>query len=121
MNRLKLVFVDSGVDRSHPVLKNDSFDEIELLHSSNTDEVRQSGHGTAVYGILRSVRNDYDILSIKLNGVENGVSCAELCEVMEYIENNVDCSQYMRLNRLIETVRYTLPKVVLEGFLIFIL
>ena len=92
MNRLKLVFVDSGVDRSHPVLKNDSFDEIELLHSSNTDEVRQSGHGTAVYGILRSVRNDYDILSIKLNGVENGVSCAELCEVMEYIEKNVDAA-----------------------------
>lgn len=35
--------------------------------------------------------------------------------------NKLYCSQYMRLNRLIETIRYTLPKVVLEGFLIFIL
>lgn len=32
--------------------------------------------------------------------------------------NKLYCLQYMRLNRLIETVRYTLPKVVLEGFLI---
>lgn len=45
----------------------------------------------------------------------------EFCRKMLFVWTNKFCSsQCMRLTSLIETEKYTLPKVNLEGFLIYI-
>lgn len=91
MSRPKIVFVDSGVDIEKQLLKEDIFEEIEFCGEC-ADEQFQSGHGTAIYGILRKVRESFDIISIKVRGIQNGVSGSVLCEVLEYIENNIDAN-----------------------------
>ena len=91
MSRPKIVFVDSGVDIENQLLKEDSFEEIEFC-SECADESFQSGHGTAIYGILRKVRESFDVISIKVRGIQNGIKDTVLCEVLEYIENNIDAS-----------------------------
>lgn len=91
MSKPKIVFVDSGVEKDNYLLKEDTFEEIEFC-SECADESFQSGHGTAIFGILRKVRESFDIISIKVRGIQNGVNGSVLCEVLEYIENNIDAS-----------------------------
>lgn len=91
MSKPKIVFVDSGVEKDNYLLKGDTFEEIEFCGEC-ADESFQSGHGTAIYGILRKVRESFDIISIKVRGIQNGVNGSVLCEVLEYIEKNIDAS-----------------------------
>lgn len=91
MNRPKIVFVDSGVALDNQVLQGDAIEEIEIFNEC-ADESFQSGHGTAIYGILRKVRESFDIISIKMRGIQNGISDSVLCDALEYIENNIDAS-----------------------------
>ena len=89
MRKPKIVFIDSGVAADNQMLQNDTIEEIELPNEC-ADQSYQSGHGTAIYGILRKVRENFDIISIKIPGIQNGVSGSVLCDALEYIEDNIE-------------------------------
>lgn len=89
MRKPKMVFIDSGVAADNQMLLNDTIEEIELPNEC-ADRSFQSGHGTAIYGILRKVRENFDIISIKIPGIQNGVSGSVLCDALEYIEDNIE-------------------------------
>lgn len=94
MSKPKIVIVDSGVHTSHPDLINDELYEIVIDEESgaknNHDIVY--GHGTAIYGIIRKVNQHFEIISIKLCGIENGIKEDTLYKVLLYIEKNIDAA-----------------------------
>ena len=91
MDKPILVLVDSGVDMNHPKLKDDTVRQIEI-QGTEEENPKQNGHGTAIYGILRKVREDFEIISIKIRGIENGVDGSVLCDALEYIEQNINAA-----------------------------
>lgn len=89
MRKPKIVFIDSGVAADNQMLKNETIEEIEIPNEC-AGESFQSGHGTAIYGILRRVRENFDIISIKIPGIQNGVNGSILYDALEYIEDHIE-------------------------------
>ena len=89
MKKPVLVFVDCGVAADHPTLKEDIIREI-VLKGEDVEETERNGHGTAIYGILRKLREEFDIISVKVQGIQEGVSGSTLCDTLEYIEKNIE-------------------------------
>lgn len=89
MRKPKIVFIDSGVATDNQMLKNETIEEIEIPNEC-AGESFQSGHGTAIYGILRRVRENFDIISIKIPGIQNGVNGSILYDALEYIEDHIE-------------------------------
>ena len=91
MNKIKIIIIDSGVNVSHPNFENDRisgflWEKGEIYN--NIDD--NFGHGTAVYGIIRSVKHFAEIINIKLKNIEKGVSYEELVNLLKYIDLNID-------------------------------
>ncbi len=93
MSKPKIVIIDNGVQTTHPQLTNDKVHEIVI--GKNVVENNQNavhGHGTAIYGIIRKMKEYFEIICIKLCGIENGVEEETLCEALLYIEKNIDAA-----------------------------
>lgn len=94
MEKPKIVIVDSGVQPDHPVIENDELHEI-ILNGERAAEYEQDviyGHGTAVYGIIRKVRESFEIINIRICGIEEGIDEEELYRALLYIEQNIDAA-----------------------------
>lgn len=94
MEKPKIVIIDSGVEASHPALKGDKFHEI-VFEGDNIGGNSQSeiyGHGTAIYGIIRKVKEFFEIINIRICGIENGVDEETLYEALLYIEQHINAA-----------------------------
>lgn len=94
MDKIRLCTIDSGVNLSHDKLKEDSVQRLNLRSAVSDDRF---GHGTAVYGILRSTRDIADILSIQFTCQDTVIEEDELIEILEYLLNH-DCPDLINLS-----------------------
>ncbi len=74
MSKVRILIIDSGVRVDHPHLKNDGIQGLTWdggeMDSGIDDDF---GHGTAVYGIIRSVNSFAEIINIRLKDIEEGI------------------------------------------------
>ena len=82
---MRIVIVDSGVSERFEC------ERIDFSRSGNSISApARSGHGTAVYGIIRKKCSSFaEIVNIRLEDIEDGVDTDSLCNVLEYVNNNV--------------------------------
>ncbi len=92
MNKIRIILVDSGVRKDHPAFMGDSLKGFTYLGSGviEKDFSDQFGHGTAVYGIVRRALKWAEIWNIRLPNIEEGIEEELLCDVLNYIANNVE-------------------------------
>lgn len=91
MRKMVIVIVDSGVQKDHKHLAGDTIQEIVFSPAAGAAEnAALYGHGTAIYGIIRSCRDMADIINIRIPGIENGIGEHELIEALAYINENLD-------------------------------
>ena len=90
---LTCIIIDSGVSYDHPLVDRNSIsgfslsfsEDGEICYSENFDD--QYGHGTAIYNILQDLKNDVNIINIRLSAIENElVDENALISTLEFIE-----------------------------------
>ena len=85
---MKIVIVDSGVRRSHPILKGKRIESLQYEQGSvvpapwNNDSY---GHGTAVAAIISQCHADAELTVIGIPGLEEGLEESDLIWVLRYI------------------------------------
>lgn len=91
-----IVIVDSGVNINHPFIKQKGVEGYtitcaeEVIVSELLDD--RIGHGTSMYGIIRSHAPEAHILNLKLEGYNDRISEEQLYNVLMYIYENINCS-----------------------------
>lgn len=92
MKRIKIAIVDSGVRCDHPLFREDDIQGFTYLGQGKTEDNFQDcfGHGTAIYGIIRQVKEWADIINIRIPGIEEGIDEEILCSALNYIAENID-------------------------------
>lgn len=86
MEKIKVVIIDSGVDREHPALRGRAVEGFSWIEGAPCDGFADTyGHGTAVYGII-SREPEAHILNIKLIPDENGAEESALISLLQYID-----------------------------------
>ena len=102
---LTCVIIDSGVSYSHPLIDSNlirgfslSFtQEGEICYSENFDD--QYGHGTAIYNILQDLKNDVNIINIRLSAIENEIVDENaLISTLEFIEREYNYVDVINLS-----------------------
>ena len=90
---LTCIIVDSGVSYNHPLIDNSlingftlTFDQYgHMCYSTDFDD--KYGHGTAIYNILQDLKNDVNIINVRLSSVEDEfIDENALILALEYIE-----------------------------------
>ena len=90
---LTCIIIDSGVSYSHPLIDRNSISGFslsfsqdgKLRYSENFDD--QYGHGTAIYNILQDLKNDVQIINVRLAAIENEfIDENALISTLEFIE-----------------------------------
>lgn len=94
---IKCIIIDTGVDRTHPLIDQTSLDGFSVLHNDNNElEISENyddtyGHGTAIYHILQGLNKQVSYISIKIPSIENEtVSEDILIDVLNYIYDNLN-------------------------------
>lgn len=91
MSKVRILIIDSGVRVDHPHLKNDGIQGLTWdggeMDSGIDDDF---GHGTAVYGIIRSVNSFAEIINIRLKDIEEGIDYHALIALLKYIYANIE-------------------------------
>lgn len=92
---MKVVIVDSGINRTHKVFEKSGVNICSLQYESGritfSDEDNDSfGHGTAVAGIISCSNPNIDITMIGIHGLEEGVNENTLIWVLNYIYETLD-------------------------------
>lgn len=92
MKKIEIIIIDSGVKSNHPSFAGDSIKGFQFSLDSNiiNDFDDSFGHGTAIYGIVRKVRDYANITNIKIPNIENGVDEELLIGVLEYISDKLN-------------------------------
>ena len=90
MNKKQVIIVDSGVSINNTYLKEDSIQGLCINKdmSISYDINDEYGHGTAIYGIIRDVRDAANILNIKIPEIQNGIEACNLVAILKYIYDN---------------------------------
>ena len=85
---VRVALIDSGVDKTHPRIKQNSIVfETSLLKTTVDD----SGHGTACADILLEIAPQIELISIKVLDEELNGSCDDLISALQWsIEHNVE-------------------------------
>lgn len=90
MHKMKIVIIDSGVSQKHPLFINDQIHGFGISYDKIEEDFSDCfGHGTAIYSIIRKVSNIAEIINIKLDGIENGLSECLLINALKYIYINI--------------------------------
>ena len=74
-DKIKIAIIDSGVRLDHPAFTGNP---PVLVDASGADTNEWTGHGTAVYNIIRKVADIADIINFRLVYNEQGVEETEL-------------------------------------------
>lgn len=87
---MKVVIVDSGVNKTHPIFKNINTNICSMQYQDgyiiNADKDNDSfGHGTAISGIISRNNSDVEITVIGIPDLENGLDENILIGVLNYI------------------------------------
>lgn len=86
--KVNVLIIDSGIFSEHDLFVDDSYIEI---YDENMPEIcgkkTTSGHGTAIYGIIRKSRNCSNIYLINISDIENGITEEALINVLKYVKN----------------------------------
>ena len=90
MNKKQVIIVDSGVSINNTYLKEDSIQGLCINKdmSISYDINDEYGHGTAIYGIIRSVIDVANIINIKIPKIQNGIESSDLVAALKYIYDN---------------------------------
>lgn len=92
-----IIIIDSGVDKNHPLIKDDKVDGVSIKFCENDDLIfspdfhDRLGHGTAVYSIIRKYTHNASILNIKIFEDYSSKNELPLIMILEYIKNNIKC------------------------------
>lgn len=90
---LTCIVIDSGVSYNHPLIDKSmitgftlTFDQEEsVFYSADFDD--KYGHGTAIYNILQELKDDVNIINVRLSSIEDEVVDENaLISALEYIE-----------------------------------
>ena len=85
---MKIVIVDSGVRRSHPILKDKRIESLQYEEGSIVSALEDNdsyGHGTAIAAIISQCRADADLVVIGIPDLEEGLDESDLIWVLRYI------------------------------------
>lgn len=89
MEKVKVIIVDTGVKREHPLFAKEDIHGIGFSQDNILEEFEDTyGHGTAIYNIIRGAQN-VEITNIKITDIEKGVSEDEIIDVLHYIHDNM--------------------------------
>lgn len=96
MNNIKVVILDSGINKKHPIFSDINI--IEYIRNTKNgtweigNEILQSGHGTAVSSALIKKFSNLSLISFKIfSNEENEVEPDVLIDALNYIYKNIDC------------------------------
>lgn len=87
---MKVVLIDSGVDKKHYDLKNVKIEHVDLFKDKNIYD--QSGHGTSSAAEILSVNPRAEIISIKVLDEYNCTTLKILISALEYCLTRSDIS-----------------------------
>lgn len=92
MGKIKITLVDSEVRSDHPAFQKDVIKGFTYLENGEICENFEDtfGHGTAIYGIVRRVKEFADITNIRIPNIEEGIDCDALCSILNYIADNIE-------------------------------
>jgi uncharacterized NAD-dependent epimerase/dehydratase family protein len=82
-DKIRIAIIDSGVRLDHPGFAGNV---PVLVDASSADTNEWTGHGTAVYNIIRKVADKADIINFRLVYNEQGVEETELLELLHKID-----------------------------------
>ena len=86
MRKVRVVILDSGVKKSHKRFNEDQIQGYTLYKEGVSPDFEDTyGHGTAIYNIIRKVKDIADITNIKLPDIESGVTGTVLAQALTHI------------------------------------
>jgi len=90
---VKIVVVDSGVNRKHKDMIKYTFNGCNLVNEEaiSSDIEDQLGHGTGVVSIIKKMSPDAEIYILKIFQDKLEVNEESLIKALEYIDECVDC------------------------------
>lgn len=86
---VKIVVLDSGINKTHPKLVQYKFSGYNITNNSN-NIVDKLGHGTAITGIIKNHVPGAEIFMVKIFDNDYYIEFPDLCNALEYIYNNID-------------------------------
>lgn len=82
---VRVAIIDTGIDPSHPALRDAYRGGFDFVHNDNTpEEETAEAHGTMVAGIVLQVAPEAEIYSLKIFGKENGFDTADLVRAIDW-------------------------------------
>lgn len=97
MNKFDVVIVDSGVNKSHPILDKKIIHGISIDFESDgsyrilEDFSDDIGHGTAVYYLISKYVKDEKVLNLKAFSGNFQPDTYQIITVLKYIYENIEC------------------------------
>lgn len=104
-----IVILDSGVNCDHPLFKTDIPKGFTIDQATNGLKISDGlideyGHGTAMYGIIKSNTSNAKILNIRISKTNGELSEAALCQVLQFVYNNIPCA-FLNLSLGLRTLK----------------
>ena len=91
MRKVRVAILDSGVKKTHKRFKEEQLQGYTLYKEGvSTDFEDTYGHGTAIYNIIRKVKDIADITNIKLPDIESGITGNVLAYALTYVARTHD-------------------------------
>lgn len=92
---LNIVVVDSGVNKSHKIFKQDNINILSLQYidgniTRSNEDNDLFGHGTAISGIISRCNADIKITVIGISDLADGLDEETLIFVLNYINENLE-------------------------------
>ena len=118
---IRVALIDSGVDKTHPKITENSIVYTESLLDTELDD---SGHGTACANILLEVSSQIELISIKVLDANLKGECSDLIIALQWcLDNDIDiinlslgCNQESYKLELFEL----LEKIYLKGIVVVV-
>lgn len=123
-HKLKIAIIDSGVRTNHPLFTEDIIHGFTCTPDGICADFEDTfGHGTAVYGIIRTCCDKADIVNIKLGGIEDGVDEDVFINALDYVCENfkfdiINLSLGIDFCRQLTHLRNIVKKIVDKGTIV---
>lgn len=87
--KINIIIVDSGVKTNHVNFINEQIIGYSFSENGIMDDFEDEyGHGTAIFNIINESKIYANITNIKLNNIDNGITCSILQSLLNYIYIN---------------------------------